>query len=123
MVNVEIERGVTMVQRLFVYGTLAPNRPNEHILKPVKGEWQPAYISGTLVEAGWGAEMGYPAVIPSVDGSDGEKVEGFVFSSDELDKHWAMLDEFEGDGYERVEVVAFVEDGKKLIAQVYAIKQ
>jgi len=47
-----------MTERLFVYGTLAPGRPNEHILADVPGSWEPARVTGTLREEGWGAAMG-----------------------------------------------------------------
>ena len=36
-----------MIHRLFVYGTLAPGRPNEHVLADVPGEWEPATVMGT----------------------------------------------------------------------------
>lgn len=36
------------MQHLFVYGTLAPNQPNAHILAPINGIWQPATIHGKL---------------------------------------------------------------------------
>jgi gamma-glutamylcyclotransferase (GGCT)/AIG2-like uncharacterized protein YtfP len=51
-----------MIDRLFVYGTLAPGRPNEHILANVAGEWEPASVTGRLLEEGWGAAAGYPGM-------------------------------------------------------------
>ena len=41
-----------MIEKLFVYGTLAPNRPNEHILKQIGGSWQDAIVMGILREEG-----------------------------------------------------------------------
>ncbi|MBD3727066.1 MAG: gamma-glutamylcyclotransferase, partial [Moraxella osloensis] len=36
-----------MMQHLFVYGTLAPNRDNHSIMTPINnGSWQPATIRG-----------------------------------------------------------------------------
>ena len=32
------------MERLFVYGTLGPGRPNEHILLKIGGTWQPASV-------------------------------------------------------------------------------
>lgn len=87
------------MEHIFIYGTLAPGRPNEDILADIKGTWLAATVNGTLKEEGWGAEMGYPGII--LDKSENE-VEGFVFSSEELDKKWAMLDEFEGKEYKRI---------------------
>ncbi|HSE41878.1 MAG TPA: gamma-glutamylcyclotransferase, partial [Acidobacteriota bacterium] len=43
------------MKRLFVYGTLAPGRPNEHILGQIGGSFEPATVIGTLYQEGWGA--------------------------------------------------------------------
>ena len=88
-----------MTHRLFVDGTLAPGRPNEHVLAGIPGTGEPATVRGELLPQGWGAAVGFPAIVL---GEDGPEVAGFVFSSDELDAHWERLDEFEGAGYERV---------------------
>lgn len=106
------------MQHLFVYGTLAPTQPNAHILAPIDGTWQPATIRGKLYQNGWGATLGFPAVIPS---EDGEIVKGLVFSSDELVEHWQRIDAFEGEGYLRSEVETILENGEKLTAFVYAL--
>jgi gamma-glutamylcyclotransferase (GGCT)/AIG2-like uncharacterized protein YtfP len=74
-----------MSHSLFVYGTLAPGRPNEHVLAEVPGRWEPAQVRGTLLEQGWGAALGFPAIALN---PDGDVVEGFLFTSDALDKHW-----------------------------------
>lgn len=58
-----------MLQRLFVYGTLAPGRPNEHVLSAVPGTWQRGTVRGRLMQAGWGAEQGYPGVVIDEIGS------------------------------------------------------
>ena len=42
------------MQRPFVHGTLAPGRPNHHVLGHVPGTWEPATVTGDLVERGWG---------------------------------------------------------------------
>jgi len=83
-----------MVETLFVYGTLAPGRPNEHILKEIGGSWQDAMVLGRLKEEGWGATMGYPGI--ELD-THGEEIKGFIFTSENLSDHWHMLDDFEGD--------------------------
>lgn len=106
------------MQHLFVYGTLAPNQPNAHILAPINGTWRPATIRGKLHPNDWGATLGYPAVIPD---KDGEVVKGLVFSSDDLDKYWQRIDDFEGDGYLRTEVEATLEIGEKLKTFVYSL--
>ena len=108
-----------MTDRLFVYGTLAPGRPNEHVLAEVPGTWEPATVKGTLLQEGWGASVGYPGIVLDELGSD---VQGFIFSSADLVAHWARLDEFEGDGYERVVTLAELGDGTVVKAHIYTLK-
>ncbi len=109
-----------MINKLFVYGTLAPGRPNEHILKNIGGSWEEASITGILHHEGWGAAMGYPGI--TID-KDGDKVEGFLFSSEKIADHWSELDEFEGEAYERV--LTRVELKNKTIADafIYTLKR
>ncbi|MBK9216902.1 MAG: gamma-glutamylcyclotransferase [Chloracidobacterium sp.] len=107
-----------MADRFFVYGTLAPGRPNGHILGDVPGTWEPATVRGSLIQEGWGAEVGYPGIVLS---DDGDEVHGFIFTSADLSTHWDRLDEFEGDGYERVLVRATLADGSTVHAHIYII--
>ena len=109
-----------MLQRLFVYGTLGPGRPNEHILEDVPGEWVPATIRGELLQEGWGAEAGFPGIVLD---ENGPEVHGLLLSSDELDQHWDRLDDFEGEGYERVQVPARLPSGESVEASVYALRR
>lgn len=108
-----------MTERLFVYGTLAPGRPNEHILADVPGEWEPATVTGTLLQEGWGAAAGYPGIV--LDENGGE-VHGLIFSSDHLGEHWPRLDEFEGECYERVLTNAKRKDGSVVGAFIYRLR-
>jgi gamma-glutamylcyclotransferase (GGCT)/AIG2-like uncharacterized protein YtfP len=108
-----------MINRLFVYGTLAPGRPNAHVLADVSGTWEPATVRGTLIPEGWGAAEGYSAIVLNAEGAE---VEGLLFSSDSLAEHWARLDEFEGDGYERVMTKVKLRDGTITNANVYALR-
>jgi gamma-glutamylcyclotransferase (GGCT)/AIG2-like uncharacterized protein YtfP len=108
------------MQHLFVYGTLAPGRANHKILEHISGSWQEATLRGTLHQEGWGVRMGYPGITPS---KNGDKVEGFVFSSKELTNNWSMLDKFEGDGYKRMEVSVTLKKGIKMNAYVYALSR
>ena len=50
------------INKLFVYGTLGPGRPNEHVMTNIGGKWQDARLKGKLIEAGWGAAMGFPGI-------------------------------------------------------------
>jgi gamma-glutamylcyclotransferase (GGCT)/AIG2-like uncharacterized protein YtfP len=108
-----------MTHRLFVYGTLAPGRPNAHVLADVPGKWEPATVIGKLFQEGWGAAAGYPGIV--LDERGGE-IEGLLFSSDELAEQWARLDEFEGEGYERVVTKAKLKDGSVVPAYVYRLR-
>jgi gamma-glutamylcyclotransferase (GGCT)/AIG2-like uncharacterized protein YtfP len=107
-----------MPDRLFVYGTLAPGRPNAHVLAPLDGTWEPATVRGALLPDGWGAAMGYPAIVLEGDGV----VEGLVFTSDALPRHWDRIDDFEGEGYERVLTTVTCADGTVVDAYVYALR-
>ncbi|MEO0367711.1 MAG: gamma-glutamylcyclotransferase family protein [Pseudomonadota bacterium] len=106
------------INHLFVYGTLAPGRSNEHVLAPLNGSWQPATIKGKLFESGWGAAYGYPGVI--LDDVQ-ETVHGFLFSCSQLADEWQMLDDFEGPGYRRTLIEVQLEDGSVCDAYVYAL--
>ena len=107
-----------MTDRLFVYGSLAPGKVNAHVLADVPGTWEPASVRGTLYPEGWGAAVGYPGFVPD---ERGDEVAGQIFSSGELDAHWARLDEFEGEGYRRVRTFATRRDGSRLEVYIYAL--
>jgi gamma-glutamylcyclotransferase (GGCT)/AIG2-like uncharacterized protein YtfP len=111
-----------MIDRLFVYGTLAPGRPNEHVLADVPGSWEPASVRGKLVDGGWGAALGFPGIVPTKTGELDQLVTGWLFSSSELHAHWARLDDFEGSGYVRVPMRATLEHGQVVTAQVYTLR-
>lgn len=107
-----------MTHRLFVYGTLAPGRPNEHVLAGIPGTWEPASVTGTLLQEGWGAAVGYPGIVLDPDGAE---VDGLLFESERLPEHWARLDAFEGEGYERVLTAAKRKDGRSVDAYIYKL--
>lgn len=109
-----------MTERLFVYGTLAPGKPNEHILADVPGTWAPATVRGRLRAEGWGAAQGFPGMVPD---ENGQIIEGLIFASDELAAHWSRLDEFEGPGYQRVPIRATLADATTVEAQIYALNR
>ena len=72
-------------------------------------------MRGSLVDAGWGAKLGYPALLLDPDGAP---VEVFVFESEALPEHWDRLDAFEGPGYRRVSVDVSTPEGV-LAASIY----
>ncbi len=107
-----------MIERLFVYGTLAPGRPNEHVLSAIGGSWEAASVSGSLRQEGWGAAIGYPGI--DLD-EHGDEVQGFLFSSEKLSDHWAKLDAFEGESYERVLTVVKLRGNRTVDAYIYTL--
>ena len=107
-----------MIERLFVYGTLRPGHPNEHILAAVGGTFEPATVRGHLHRKGWGAAMGYAAIELN---ENGDEVEGDVFTSENLAAHWQSLDDFEGDSYKRVLTTVTLKNGTTLDAHIYTL--
>jgi gamma-glutamylcyclotransferase (GGCT)/AIG2-like uncharacterized protein YtfP len=105
--------------RLATYGTLAPGRPNYGQLSDLSGRWLVGHVRGSLVEAGWGAKVGYPALILD---ADGPPIEVNVFESRALPHHWHRLDAFEGSGYRRVAVDVSTADGV-LSASIYVLAE
>ena len=103
--------------RLATYGTLAPGRANAHQLAGLAGSWCVGTVQGELVEAGWGAAMGYPGLVLTEAGG---AIEVHVLESHDLPDHWARLDAFEGAGYERVSVKVMCE-GREVMASIYVI--
>src|SRR5215207_3414357 len=89
----------TALHRLAAYGTLGPGGPNDHQLDGLQGRWLEGYVNGRLVAEGWGASLGFPALILS---SGGPAIPVHVFESVDLPAHWTHLDDFEGPGYQRV---------------------
>ena len=106
------------MDRLFTYGSLQPGGQNERVLGSIEGEWQAAAVRGFLVDTGWGAALGYPAI--RLD-DDGDIVRGLVLTSTELGDHWERLDEFEGSEDRRVITDVTLDDGRLVPAHVYVI--
>jgi gamma-glutamylcyclotransferase (GGCT)/AIG2-like uncharacterized protein YtfP/predicted nucleic acid-binding protein len=104
-------------RRLATYGSLAPGRPNHHQLAALRGVWREGHVRGRLIQAGWGAELGFPALVLDPDGVD---VPVHVFESDDLPDHWARLDEHEGSDYRRVVVTVLTPEGE-LEASIYEL--
>lgn len=107
------------MQRLFIYGSLRPGGPNEHVLAEIGGEWEPAIIKGNLVERGWGASIGYPGIVIDESGDD---VHGHIFSSSNLDAKWDYLDEFEGEEYERIVTSVTLRSGEQVQSHIYVLR-
>ncbi len=108
------------MNRLFVYGTLCPNRENAHILGEIGGDWQPATVHGTIHILDWGPDQGLPAIVLNPQDS---QVEGYLFSTEKLEQNWQMLDEFEGMQYERVQTEVQLATGEPTTAWTYVMKE
>jgi len=108
------------VRSLFVYGTLAPGQPNEHILKPIRGTWRRGTVKGFLHERGWAAGQGYFGIELDRRGSE---VQGQVFNSPGLVNYWETLDKFEGEDYRRVLTEVTLSNGKILKAYIYELQK
>jgi gamma-glutamylcyclotransferase (GGCT)/AIG2-like uncharacterized protein YtfP len=109
-----------MTEQLFVYGTLAPGQANQHVLADLPGTWEPATVRGHLVQEGWGAGLGFPGILLD---EYGPEVRGLLFASPQLNEHWVRLDEFEGDGYQRVRTVVRRDDGRTTSACIYTLRR
>lgn len=96
------------VERLAVYGSLAPGRPNHHHLSDLAGTWRSGVVWGRLINDGWGADLGFPGLMLAPDGAP---LEVQMLESPELAAHWPRLDAFEGEGYTRVQVNVATDEG------------
>ena len=108
-----------MIERLAVYGSLQPGGSNHGQLAGLKGDWRRGTVRGWLVDSGWGAAVGYPGLRPDPEGPE---VAVQVFASPDLASHWARLDAFEGDEYERMPVRVDL-GGDVVEAQLYALRE
>ena len=106
-------------ERLAVYGTLAPGRPNEQVLADVRGEWSKGWVEGDFVDHSWGASESYPAMRPREGGS---RIDVDLFESAELPRLREQLDDFEGDGYERVPIPVHREAHPPVVGHNYAAR-
>ena len=95
-------------RHLIAYGSLMPGGGHEDELAGLHGAWRSGWITGTLVEHGWGAALGYPALLWNPD-SD-RRVAAQLFTSPDLRHCWDRLDRFEGPSYQRI-LAPFYDDG------------
>ncbi len=105
--------------RLAVYGSLAPGKLNHQQISQLSGTWRRGTVNGRLLNAGWGAAIGFPGLVldplaPPVDVQ--------LFESKDLPQHWERLDQFEGNGYRRSITTVTTAQGK-CTAWVYVIAE
>ena len=100
--------------RLAVYGTLAPGRANHHFLASIQSQsWTTGHVRGALHPEGWGAALGYPALVFDESAAP---VSVHVLESPDLPNHWPRLDEFEGPAYRRTVVPVTLAAPPRIIA-------
>ncbi|MDJ0758780.1 MAG: gamma-glutamylcyclotransferase [Woeseiaceae bacterium] len=109
-----------MTAGLFVYGSLQPGKENAFRLERIGGQWLEGSIRGTLLDRGWGAGIGFPALLLD---EGGQEVRGYLFQSDGLEAAWPELDEFEGADYRRVPATVSLSNGESVEAFVYELRQ
>ena len=83
------------------------------------GSWTRGTVRGQLLPNGWGAALGYPALILD---ERAEPVDAYLLESADLPGHWARLDAFEGEGYRRV-VAAITIGGQSVLANIYVLNR
>lgn len=108
---------LTAAHRLVTYGSLGPGRPNHHRLSHIEGTWTQGTVRGRLVQRGWGAAMGYPALVLD---KAGPELDVWILEAKEMKHEWAWLDELEGEEYGRVTVPVYTAGGI-VMAQIYAL--
>ncbi|HBA33340.1 MAG TPA: hypothetical protein DCZ12_04310 [Gammaproteobacteria bacterium] len=109
-----------MIDALFIYGTLAPGQPNEDLLKPLAGHWEPGYVHGTLYPPGTPPIVAYPVIKLEPSGT---LINGLIFTSAALRQHWQRLDHFEGEEYERVVTQARTTKGEPRTVYIYVLNE
>jgi gamma-glutamylcyclotransferase (GGCT)/AIG2-like uncharacterized protein YtfP len=86
--------------RIFVYGTLRPGEGAWPLIEPfVVGEPEPARLAGRVFDTG----LGYPALLPAGDPDD--TVVGVLLTLAAPADAFVVLDEYEGEEYQRVRVL------------------
>ena len=108
------------MERLAVYGSLKPGEVNHAVVASIPGTWSEGWVLGFLLDRGWGAGEGYPAIRLS---DEGERVPVSVLESDELAEHWERLDAFEGEEYRRIVATVHHASGETRGAYIYALNE
>jgi gamma-glutamylcyclotransferase (GGCT)/AIG2-like uncharacterized protein YtfP len=104
-------------RHLIAYGSLAPGARHEGETATLTGEWHSGWVTGTLVERGWGASLGYPALVWHPAGE--RRVAAHLLVSPDLPQHWERLDAFEGETYRRILAPFYDEAGFVAVGNLY----
>jgi len=104
---------------LIAYGSLVPGGSNAAQLEGLRGMWCSGWVSGALLDTGWGAALGYPALRWSADAET--QVRAQLFTLSDLPSHWERLDAFEGAEYQRILAPFHGDDGRVVVGYLYEI--
>jgi len=108
------------MDKLFVYGSLMPNRRNQFFLKKINGVWQKGFVLGEIKKIILNNNE-YSAVILNINKDT--KVFGYVFSSFALKYLWKKLDNFEGPNYKRKISQVFLKNNRIVEANIYCLNE
>jgi gamma-glutamylcyclotransferase (GGCT)/AIG2-like uncharacterized protein YtfP len=97
-------------ERLIVYGTLVPGEMYHFLLADLPGTWEQCAICGHMGEYGGFKAFYYDAA--------GPEHPAWLLISPGLPGRFPELDEFEGEGYDRVIIPARLND-RWVMAQIY----
>lgn len=107
---------------LIIYGSLAPGEKNHHIVAHIKGQWLNAKVFGSLENMGWGANYGYLG-FRKASQTTPQEIPVHILISEELPQNWEYLDDFEGDGYQRVLCEYELNNGETSQGYIYAVSE
>jgi len=108
------------MEKLFVYGSLMPNGTNHAILKKINGVWQKGFVLGEIKRIKLNNNE-YTAIILNIDKD--KKVFGYLFTSFALKYLWKKLDNFEGPNYKRKISQVFLNNNRKVDANIYCLNE
>ena len=102
--------------RLALYGILRPGGSHYYEVRSIPGTWTTGTVRGWTYEITWGPAEGYDGLTLS---PDGPPIDVDILESDELDRHLARLDDFEGPGYRRVTAAASLANGSLVDVEIF----
>lgn len=91
----------------------------EHLLDAIGGSWKKGSVHGIFIEAGEIPGFPYPGVILD---ANGDTLDGYLFTSENLSNHWERLDTYEGQYYKRVITDVTLDNGNVVEAYIYEFK-
>lgn len=90
----------------------------DHLLESIGEKWIKASVQGKLIEPGSSFGVHYPGVILD---DEGEEIERYLFTSEDLPNHWHTIDRYEGSDYKRIKTEVTTEDGEAVAAYIYEL--